>query len=51
MTSVTTSCNVNIYKPDGTILAGYQNPGSGAFIDAQTLPTAGTYTILVDLLR
>lgn len=48
MTSVTTSCNVNIYKPDGTILAGYQNPGSGAFIDAQTLPAAGTYTILVD---
>jgi len=26
MTSVTTSCNVNIYKPDGTILAGYQKP-------------------------
>lgn len=48
MTGVTTSCNVNIYKPDGTVLAGYQNPGSGAFIDAQTLLAAGTYTILVD---
>jgi YD repeat-containing protein len=48
MTSVTMSCNVNIYKPDGTILNGYYNPGNGAFIDAQTLPAAGTYTILVD---
>jgi uncharacterized protein YhfF len=48
MTSVTTSCNVNIYKPDGGILAGYNNPGSGAVIDTQTLPAAGTYTILVD---
>lgn len=48
MTTVTTSCNVNIYKPDGAVLAGYSNPGSGAFIDSQTLPATGTYTILVD---
>ena len=48
MTAVTTSCNVNIYKPDGAILAGFYNPGSGSFIDTQTLPATGTYTILVD---
>jgi hypothetical protein len=48
MTAVTMSCNVNIYKPDGAVLAGYSNPGSGSFIDTQTLPATGTYTILVD---
>jgi len=48
MTGITTSCNVNINKPDGTNQAGYYNPGSGAFIDTQTLATTGTYSILVD---
>lgn len=48
MSGVTASCNVNIYKPDGTILAGYYNPVGSAFIDTQTLPATGTYTILVD---
>lgn len=50
MTSVTLSGSVvNIYKPDGSILAGYYNvtPPS-AFIDTVSLPVTGTYSILVD---
>ena len=42
--------DVSILKPDGTTLAGFANVGTGgAFIDAQTLTTTGTYTVLIDL--
>jgi YD repeat-containing protein len=45
-------CNavvVSIVKPDGTTLgsAGICNSSAG-FLDSQTLPTAGTYTVRVD---
>jgi F0F1-type ATP synthase membrane subunit c/vacuolar-type H+-ATPase subunit K len=41
------SCRVYLKKPDGTTLESVFFIGSG-FIDVQTLPTTGTYTILVD---
>ncbi|HKA19632.1 MAG TPA: Ig-like domain-containing protein [Blastocatellia bacterium] len=52
MTSVTiTGTNVTIYKPDGSVLAGYANvTPPGAFLDAVTLPVSGTYSIGVDPL-
>jgi hypothetical protein len=37
-----------ILKPDGTSLASTFSCGSSIFIDPQTLPATGTYTILVD---
>ncbi len=37
-----------ILKPDGTTLASVFGCGSGIFIEPQTLPTDGTYTVLVD---
>jgi hypothetical protein len=41
--------DVYIKKPDGTILASSSYVStSGGFIDTQTLPVTGTYTILVD---
>jgi YD repeat-containing protein len=40
--------NVTIQNPDGTTLATVFSGTGGAFIDAQTLPATGTYTILVD---
>jgi subtilisin family serine protease len=40
---------VSILKPDGTQLGGNAYVGtSGGFLDARTLPVAGTYTILLD---
>ena len=50
MSSVTISgTNVTIYKPDGSVLAGYVNvTTTGAFIEPVTLPVTGTYSILVD---
>lgn len=50
MTGVTiASTLVTIYKPDGTTLASsFVNSGSTGFIDTQTLPAAGAYTILID---
>jgi subtilisin family serine protease len=48
-TPTISSSSVSILKPDGS---GLGNPayagGSGGFVDTRTLPTAGTYTILVD---
>ena len=48
----TSSCcgsNVSIKKPDGSFLVPARQVGtSGAFIDAATLPAAGTYTVVVD---
>src|SRR5207302_9613050 len=39
----------SILKPDGTSLGSSRYIGSGsAFVDATTLPTAGTYTIVLD---
>ena len=50
MSSVTISgTNVTIYKPDGSVLAGYTTvTTTGAFIDTVSLPVTGTYSILVD---
>jgi len=42
--------NLTIYKPDGSTLVSQQpffSPG-GIFVDTQTLPLAGTYTIYID---
>src|SRR5947208_11881001 len=40
---------VSILKPDGTALVTNRYIGTGtAFVDATVLPTAGTYTIMVD---
>jgi hypothetical protein len=55
MTSVTigssTCCStkVSMLKPDGTTLVAATSVGtSGGFIDTTALPTAGTYTIVID---
>jgi YD repeat-containing protein len=40
---------VSIKKPDGTTLAWDVFSSSGGFIDVQTLPATGTYTVLADL--
>lgn len=49
MSSVTiSSSNVTIRKPDATLLVSASVSTSGGFIDAQTLPVTGTYTIQVD---
>src|SRR5215213_1846420 len=37
-----------IYKPDGTQLASTFSCGSNIFIDPQTLPVTGTYTLFID---
>jgi hypothetical protein len=42
--STITSCTYSIRKPDGTTLASIV----GSFIDTQTLPVAGNYTVLVN---
>lgn len=42
---------VNLLKPDGSTLTSYTSYGSASFdLAAQTLPTTGTYTVLVDPL-
>jgi uncharacterized protein YhfF len=40
--------NVSILKPDGTTQASGATCGSALFIDSTTLPTTGTYTLVVD---
>jgi hypothetical protein len=47
--SISGSTTVYLKKPDGTTLAqvGFFSGGT-AYLDVQTLPTAGTYSILVD---
>ncbi len=49
-TSSCCSVLVSILKPDGTTLTGTSTfvGTSGGYIDTATLPTAGTYTILLD---
>lgn len=48
-TSVTiASATLAILRPDGTTLGSATASTSGGFIDAVTLPVAGTYTVLVD---
>ncbi|HEX2110140.1 MAG TPA: Ig-like domain-containing protein [Gaiellaceae bacterium] len=43
------STKVSILKPGGSTLLAPTNIGSGGgFVDVQTLPTSGTYTIVVD---
>ena len=44
----TNSATVAIKNPDGTTLASNIVSASGGFIDTQTLPADGAYTILVD---
>src|SRR5438093_5926261 len=41
--------SISILNPDGSTLAsqGYVN-GTSGFMDTKTLPTAGTYTLVVD---
>jgi uncharacterized protein YhfF len=39
---------VGILKPDGTNLGSASTCGSSDFLDSLTLPTTGTYTVLVD---
>ncbi|MFL5917336.1 MAG: S8 family serine peptidase [Gaiellaceae bacterium] len=40
---------VSLLKPDGTTLVGNSYVGTyGAFVDTKTLPTTGTYAIVVD---
>jgi len=50
LTSVTISnSTVSIRKPDASTLTSLAGVGTGGgFIDVQTLPTTGTYTIVVD---
>jgi Big-like domain-containing protein len=47
-TSVCCSTKISILKPDGKTLVGATVGTNGGFIDTQTLPSTGTYTILVD---
>src|SRR5206468_2413643 len=48
-TSTTSSIKVSITKPDGTVLQAATSMGTnGGYIDTKSLPTTGTYTILVD---
>lgn len=39
---------VTIKKPDGSSLSSTTVDGNGGYLDAQTLPVAGTYTVFVD---
>src|SRR5918995_454423 len=53
-TDVVMSCcttAVSILRPDGKTLASATVGANGGFLDTQTLPSSGTYTILVDPLR
>ncbi|MDQ3865593.1 MAG: Ig-like domain-containing protein [Actinomycetota bacterium] len=47
-TSTCCSTKVSILRPDGKVLATATVGTSGGFVDTQTLPLDGTYTILVD---
>jgi len=47
-TGMTGCWSLTILKPDGTQLASTFTCGSSAFIEPQTLPTSGSYTVLVD---
>src|SRR5438093_921642 len=42
------NAGVSILKPDNSVLAPLTWMGPGGFIDVKTLPTTGTYTIVVD---
>jgi hypothetical protein len=44
------TAQVSLLRPDGTTLASITTFGSGGFLDTTTLPSTGTYTILVDPL-
>jgi YD repeat-containing protein len=48
VSTLTTCWNFGIFKPDGTALANTFGCGSGIFIEPQTLPVTGTYTVVVD---
>jgi YD repeat-containing protein len=48
LTSVTAYSDVSIKKPDGTNLVAPTWVGGSGFIDTQTLPATGTYTIFVN---
>lgn len=40
--------NYGIYKPDGAVLSNVFGCGDNIFIEPQTLPVTGTYTLVVD---
>ena len=43
------SCwNFGLFKPDGTAVVNTLGCGSGFFIEPQTLPVTGTYTLVID---
>lgn len=42
------SCSYQIYKPDNTAFGNSATCSSASFLDAQTLPVSGTYTVLVN---
>src|SRR5262249_15237673 len=46
--SLTTCWTLAILKPDGTNLTSIFTCSSSTFIDTQTLPVSGSYTVLID---
>jgi len=47
--TITSTTSLRIYKPDGASMGStWSFQTGGTFVDTQTLPTAGTYTIVVD---
>ena len=48
LSAFTLSGTVSILRPDGTLLASTGIATYSSFLDAQTLPATGTYTILID---
>ncbi len=46
--TITSSSTMTVFKPDGSSLGTWAFGSGGTFVDTQTLPVAGTYTILVN---
>ena len=46
--SITGSSTLSLLKPDGSSFGSWSFGSGGVFIDTQTLPVAGTYTIVVN---
>src|SRR6185295_18153413 len=47
-TTLSACWSVGLYQPDGSQVTNLFSCGSTLFIDPQTLPVSGTYTVLVD---
>ena len=41
------NCSFQIYKPDGTPMGSSGSCSSSSFLDAQTLPASGTYSVFI----